>query len=81
MRNNFKVVDVGSRSDGMVYVGYVELKIYLEFELEFLFMDDDVFFQMIDFSGEMFERCVVYKFWFWEFLKDKKVLKCKQFYL
>ncbi|CAF1864746.1 unnamed protein product, partial [Brassica napus] len=81
MRNNLKAVDAGSRSDGMAHVGYAELKIHSESESEFLFTDDDAFFQTIDFSGETSERLVVHKSRSRESLKDKKVLKRKQPYL
>ncbi|XP_009141089.1 probable myosin-binding protein 4 [Brassica rapa] len=81
MRNNLKAVDAGSRSDGMAHVGYAELKIHSESESEFLFTDDDAFFQTIDFSGETSERRVVHKSRSRESLKDKKVLKRKQPYL
>ncbi|KAF8086949.1 hypothetical protein N665_0607s0011 [Sinapis alba] len=73
-------VDAGSRSDGMVHVGYAELKIHSESESEFLFTDDDAFFQTIDFSGEPSERRVR-KSRSRQSFDDKKMLKRKQPYL
>ncbi|KAL0740763.1 hypothetical protein Bca4012_082276 [Brassica carinata] len=73
-------VDAGSRSDGMAHVGYAELKIHSGSESEFLFTDDDAFFQTIDFSGEPSERRV-HKSRSRGSFDDKKMLKRKQPYL
>lgn len=73
-------VDAGSRSEGMAHVGYAELKIHSESESDFLFTDDDAFFQTIDFSGETSERRVQ-RSRSRESFDDKKILKRKQPYL